>query len=118
MRRKQSAPLDYSHAHLTVAAVALEFDVPELDLNARHKGTAQICFARQIAMYLLNVVFNINLTRTAQIFSRDRSTVSHACNVVEDSRDDDIFNAKLERLENFLSQAPHVSRPPNQQATC
>ncbi len=59
-------------------------------------------------MYLVHVMFNINLTRTAELFSRDRSTVSHACNVVEDSRDDEIFNAKLERLERFLNQAPNI----------
>ena len=108
MRRKQATSPDISHAPLTVAAVALEFGVPELDLNARLKGSAEVCFARQVSMYLLHVIFNINLTRTAQMFSRDRSTVSHACNVVEDSRDDPIFNAKLERLEGFLGQAPHV----------
>lgn len=108
MRRKQATSTDISHAQLTVAAVALEFGVLELDLNARLKGSAEVCFARQVSMYLLHVIFNINLTRTAQMFSRDRSTVSHACNVVEDSRDDPIFNAKLERLEGFLGQAPHV----------
>lgn len=116
MRRKQTTPSDYSHAQLTVAAVALEFGVPELDLNARLKGTAEICFARQVAMYLLHVIFNINLTRTAQIFARDRSTVSHACNVVEDSRDDMVFNMKLERLETFLSQAPQLLSSTNRAA--
>lgn len=108
MRRKTITPMDYSHAQLTVAAVALEFGVPELNLQARLKGSSEICFARQVSMYLLHIIFNINLTRTAQLFSRDRSTVSHACHVVEDSRDDAIFNSKLERLENFLSQAPNI----------
>jgi len=116
MRRKQTSLSDYSHAQLTVAAVALEFGVPELDLNARLKGSAEICFARQVSMYLLHIIFNINLTRTAQIFSRDRSTVSHACNVVEDSRDDPIFNTKLERLEGFLGQAPHILNYANRAA--
>lgn len=109
MRRKQTHPTDQSYAQLTVAAVALEFDVPTLNLNTTLKGSSQICFARQIAMYLVHVMFNINLTRTAELFSRDRSTVSHACNVVEDSRDDEIFNAKLERLERFLNQAPNIA---------
>ena len=116
MRRKQTSLSDYSHAQLTVAAVALEFGVPELDLNARLKGSAEICFARQVSMYLLHIIFNINLTRTAQIFSRDRSTVSHACNVVEDSRDDPIFNTKLERLEGFLGQAAHILNYANRAA--
>jgi len=116
MHRKPARPTDYSHAQLTVAAVALEFGVPELNLTTRRKGPAEVCFARQISMYLLHVIFNINLTRTAQIFLRDRSTVSHACNVVEDSRDDDIFNTKLERLEGFLSQAPHVPTQHNEAA--
>ena len=111
MRRAQSAPEDHNRARLTVAAVALEFGVPELNLVAeKRRGNTQHCFARQVAMYLLHVTFNINLTRTAQLFYKDRSTVSHACHVVEDSRDDPVFEQKLQRLEAFFAQAPDTKQ--------
>ena len=53
-------------------------------------------------MYLAATGFNMTTTRTAELFERDRSTVSHALGVVEDSRDDAVFNRKLEKVERFL----------------
>jgi len=35
--------------------------------------------------------------------------VSHACRLVEQQRDDPVFDAKLLKLENFLCQAPLLS---------
>lgn len=59
------------------------------------------CHVRQIAMYVSHVVLQISLTDIGQVFGRDRTTVSHACNVVEDRRDDvafDDFVAAVERV--------------------
>ncbi|WP_409433473.1 helix-turn-helix domain-containing protein [Litorimonas sp. RW-G-Af-16] len=106
MRRSQSVPEDIPRALLTVAAVSLEFGLPDLSISGHRRGDTQHCFARQVAMYLLHVTYNVTLTRTAQLFSKDRSTVSHACNVVEDSRDDPVFDRKISKLESFLAQAP------------
>ena len=93
-------------AKLAIAAVSLEFGVTELDLKSPKNQSRHIRFARQVAMYLVHVVYELNHTHIARIFAKDRSTVSHACKVVEDSRDDGVFDLKLIHLENFLRQAP------------
>lgn len=93
-------------AKLAIAAVSLEFGITELDLKSPQNQSRHIRFTRQVAMYLLHVVYELNHTHIARIFAKDRSTVSHACKVVEDSRDDGVFDMKLIRLENFLRQAP------------
>lgn len=118
MRTAQNSPEDFSRAQLTVAAVALEFGLPELRLRSERRGNAQICFARQVAMYLVHVIYNVNLTRTAQLFGKDRSTVSHGCAVVEDSRDDPIFETKLDRLERYLAQAPSPTSTVTELSPC
>lgn len=105
MRTKQSAPIDVARLDLTFAAVAMEFSVPELCRAEHSLRKGQICYVRQIAMYLLHTIFELNMTRTAELVSRDRSTVSHACRVVEEGRDDPVLNAKISRLETFLSRA-------------
>lgn len=59
------------------------------------------CHVRQIAMYICHVVLQLSLTDIGTAFGRDRTTVGHACNVVEDRRDDkayDEFVAAIERV--------------------
>ena len=59
------------------------------------------CHVRQISMYICHVVLQISLTDIGLSFGRDRTTVSHACHVVEDRRDNpayDDFVACVERV--------------------
>jgi chromosomal replication initiation ATPase DnaA len=93
-------------AQLVMAAVALEFGIPDIEVYSRTKGNSRSSFARQTAMYLIHIVYEINLSRVARTFNRDRSTASHACRVVEESREDPIMDEKLMRLEQFLEHAP------------
>ncbi|MEE9348228.1 MAG: helix-turn-helix domain-containing protein [Robiginitomaculum sp.] len=97
---------DLARAQLVMAAVALEFGIPDIEVYSRTKGNSKNSFARQIAMYLTHIVYEINLSRVARTFSRDRSTASHACRVVEESREDPIIDEKLIRLEQFLENSP------------
>jgi hypothetical protein len=39
------------------------------------------------------------LTDTGRLFGRDRTTVAHACGVIEDKRDDPLFDRALDLLE-------------------
>ncbi|WP_319005504.1 helix-turn-helix domain-containing protein [Pararhizobium sp. YC-54] len=67
------------------------------------------CHVRQISMYVCHVILQISLTDIGYSFGRDRTTVSHACNVVEDRRDDrafDDFIAALERVVTCFFGAP------------
>jgi chromosomal replication initiation ATPase DnaA len=61
-----------------------------------------VALARQIAMYLSHVAFRVSLTDVGRIFGRDRTTVSHACAVVEDLRDDPRFDRILDLLERIV----------------
>jgi len=68
----------------------------------RHRGDASIALARQVSMYLAHVVCGLNFTQIGVAFRRDRTTVSHACCVVEDRRDDQNFDRKLDTLEHGI----------------
>ncbi len=70
------------------AVVAATFRLPVVDLRSSSRGEAQIAFARQVAMYVAHVWFALSLTEVGRRFDRDRTTVAHACRVVEDRRDD------------------------------
>nr|MCU0605821.1 hypothetical protein [Desulfobacterales bacterium] len=71
-------------------------------LGSVTRGRARVALARQIAMYLSHVAFRVSLTDVGRIFGRDRTTVSHACAVVEDLRDDPRFDRILDLLEQIV----------------
>ncbi|WDR06424.1 helix-turn-helix domain-containing protein [Devosia rhodophyticola] len=60
------------------------------------RNTAQ---ARQLAMYLIHVSLGRSLTEVGRVFGRDRTTVSYACALIEDGRDDARFDAAVDQLE-------------------
>ena len=69
------------------------------DFGSINRGTARVAFARQVAMYLTHVTCRRTLTDVGRIFARDRTTVAHACAVVEDLRDDARFDRVLDLLD-------------------
>ncbi len=79
--------------------VAGAFAVPAAALAAPRRGRARIAFARQVAMYLAHVGWGLSLTEVGRLFSRDRTTVAHACRTIEDRRDDALLDRVLTLLE-------------------
>ena len=118
MAIRRQHPDDPSFARLAVAAVGLEFGQPNLKLerDGRKIGLRHEVFARQVAAYLCQTVFAMSTPRVAELFTRDRTTIIHALNVVEESRDDPVFNRKLIKTEEFLIGSLHAfgssTRPP------
>jgi len=102
---------DAAYARLSRALVSFAFNVKEQELAAATRSNAQAAFGRQIAMYLAHVAFELSLSRVAFAFGRDRTTVSHACHLIEDRRDDPGFDQKLEDLERVLRSAPVPAGP-------
>jgi|GEM_PF-1661683 len=78
------------------------FGTQNSGLWERHRGDASIALARQISMYLAHVVCGLNFTQIGAAFRRDRTTVSHACCVIEDRRDNQNFDRTLDTLEHGI----------------
>ena len=85
-----------------IVAYALGFDLNEMMSGAR--GSRETCTARQVAMYLTYTSFEMSLSRCAYAFDRDRSTVAHACQIIENRRDQLDFDQWVEGLEEVLKQ--------------
>lgn len=79
--------------------VTCVFAVPAHDLQAASRGRANVALARQTAMYLAHVGCSLSLTQVGTLFERDRTTVAHACALIEDRRDNPDFDRALELLE-------------------
>ncbi|MCL4766468.1 MAG: chromosomal replication initiator DnaA [Hyphomicrobiaceae bacterium] len=99
-RPPEAREADASLRILLEQTVARVFDV-ELDLmRLPTRGRARVAMARQVAMYLAHVACGLSLTEAGDLFERDRTTVAHACQVVEDRREDSEFDRALDLLEN------------------
>ncbi|MEM9810403.1 MAG: helix-turn-helix domain-containing protein [Pseudomonadota bacterium] len=97
-------------ARLMTLVVARAFDVPRESLMAKSRSRANIAFARQVAMYLMHVVFGQSLKDVGEAFGRERTTVAYACSLVEDERDDLAFDQKLDTLEDMLGRLWAIER--------
>ncbi len=90
----------HSQARMVIElAVTQVFGVKHQALGSESRGLAPIAEARQVAMYLAHVACGLSLTDVGRLFGRDRTTVAHACAVVEDKRDDEDFDRALDLLE-------------------
>ena len=93
-------------------AVAQVFGVEADAIDAETRGRAEVALARQVAMYVAHVAGGISLTDVGRMFSRDRTTVAHACAVIEDRRDDPVFDRAIELLEMVVAALVRVRATP------
>lgn len=82
--------------------VADVFRVDAELLRQPTRGRARIALARQVAMYIAHIGYGLTLTEVGVLFDRDRTTVAHACTVVESRRDDREFDVAVLLLEQIV----------------
>jgi len=102
--------MDRLKAQFVASLVALATGVPQPEIVASARARAPVARARQIAMYLAHTAFAWPLSRVGLAFGRDRTTASHACHLIEDLRDDRVFDSILAELERCLRAAPEPTR--------
>lgn len=94
-----AAESDQPAVTVAIAVVSQVFALAPAELLRATRGRAGVALARQIAMYLAHVVGGQSLTDVGQQFCRDRTTVAHACRLIEARRDDPSFDRVVELLE-------------------
>ena len=102
---------DAAAAELSANVVSYALGVPPQNIVGDARGGLKIAYARQLAMNLCHVSFELSLSRVAVAFGRDRSTVAHACHPIEDPRDKAQFDLWIASLEASLRAAPAPGLP-------
>ncbi len=54
-------------------------------------------------MYLCHVGFSLSFEAIGRLFGRDRTTVAHACRVIEERREDIWFDCRVTTLEHICA---------------
>ncbi len=106
-RRQKRIP-DQLIRYVLQHTVTRAFCITEPEFWGVTRGNPQAALARQVGMYLAHVAFELSLTEVGDLFARDRTTVAHACALVEDRRDDRAFDHTLELIE---SAVRHLKPP-------
>jgi hypothetical protein len=96
-KRRDELAMEMCESIIDIAAVL--FSVSSKDLRAPGRTSAPVARVRQIAMYVTHVVLRLTMGEVGRGFGRDRTTVLHACQVVEDLRDDAEFDRHVVLFE-------------------
>ncbi len=91
-------------ARMSKEVVCEACSIPHAELLAPDRRGGAVARGRQMAMYLSHVVGRLSLNEVAREFTRDRSTVSHACINIEDSRDSLLADLQLDFMEHRLRE--------------
>jgi chromosomal replication initiation ATPase DnaA len=83
-------------------AVAPAFGIARRRLWATTRGSPAEALARQVAMYLAHVGCGLTFAEVARLFARDPKTVFHACALIEDRREEAVFDRTLDLIEGVM----------------
>ncbi len=83
--------------------LAAFFGVPGHELRSGERCRREVARVRQIGMYVAHTQFGMSMTEVAHGFGRDRSTVMHACHLIEDAREDKEFELVLAAFERLAA---------------
>jgi len=72
-------------------------------LCAAGRGTAEIAYARHVALYLAHTTLGLTYTEAGRLFGRDRTTAAHACRRIEERRE-------LARIDEFVDCLERAAR--------
>jgi chromosomal replication initiation ATPase DnaA len=93
------------YCECVIDIVAALFGVNSKDLRRPGRSAINVSRVRQIGMYVAHVVLQLTMTEVGRGFGRDRTTVQHACHLVEDMRDDAQFDQLLVMTERVTQAA-------------
>lgn len=68
------------------------FGISSKELRQTGKPCLAVARIRQLAMYVAHVTLHLSMKEVGVGFARDRTTVLHACHLIEDLRDDPEFD--------------------------
>ena len=85
--------------------MAAMFSVSGRDLRGARRSGRAVARVRQIGMYVAHVTLGMRMVDIATGFGRNKSTVVHACHLIEDLRDDADFNVIVAKAEEITEVA-------------
>ena len=103
LRLREEVALELCEGIIDLSAAFFNVSSKELRQSGRTPYPASR--VRQVAMYVAHVGLRLSPTEIGRGFGRDRKTVLHACQVIEDMRDDPDFDNVVAQMERVATVA-------------
>lgn len=81
------------------------FNVSSKEMRRSGRTSQEVARVRQIAMYVAHVVLHMSMREVGRGFGRDRTTVVHACHLIEDMREEPDFDQVVVMTERVAAAA-------------
>lgn len=91
-----------SECEAVIDIVSAFFNVSGKEIRNPTRSPAPVARVRQIGMYAAHTVLQIPMKDVGCGFARDRTTVQHAVNLVEDCREDREFDGIVDQVERLV----------------
>ena len=88
--RREEEIIELCESMIDVTAAL--FNVSSKEMRRAGRTAFDVSRVRQIAMYVTHVVLGLSMAEVGKGFQRERTTVLHACHLIEDMRDDGDFD--------------------------
>ena len=108
-----SGPQSLLLIRFVIQMVASAFEFTTQDLFRERRESAKLVRARQVTIYLLHTSLRRPFGELAEIFDKDRSTIGHACRVIEDLRDIPKFDDRIIELEQTIQTVLNLTFKPD-----
>jgi len=95
---------------IDIASALFGISSKELRQIGPGRACLEVTRIRQVAMYVAHVTLHLTMKEVGMGFGRDRTTVLHACHLIEDLRDDIEFDRMVVMTER-IAAAAFRSRP-------
>jgi chromosomal replication initiation ATPase DnaA len=102
-KRREEKSLEICEGMIDLASAL--FNVCSKELRRAGRTAAGVARVRQIAMYVTHVSLGLTMSEVGRGFGRDRTTVLHACHLIEDMRDDIGFDRIVQTVERVARAA-------------
>lgn len=85
-----------------MALLSVFFQVSLHDLRSPQRGNCHVARIRQFGMYIAHTMFGLSMSEVAYAFCRERTTVKHACHLIEDMRENEKFDRSVSSFEYLI----------------
>lgn len=99
------------YVRLTLGLVSAIYRADAAYILGPSRGQQALSTSRQVMHYLVHICFGVNYTELATMTNRDRTSIAHACQRVEDMRDDPKIDKALFFAEMALADMAQHTCP-------
>ena len=82
-----------------LSLLSVFFQVSLKELRSAERGNNHVARIRQFGMYIAHTMFGLSMSEVAYAFGRERTTVKHACHLIEDMRENEKFDRNVSDFE-------------------